>query len=72
MSRKVEFHGKDKDGKHVNGMIRSESRSVEELRLAIRNTLIQAGIDVNEQDIEVMGIVPWGETRIIQMSGEET
>ena len=62
--RKVEFTGRDKDGTHLNGMIRSNSKSVLLLKEAIRRSLQEAGFDV--VDIEVMGVVPSGESAVIQ------
>ena len=62
--RKIEYSAKDKDGKDITGMVRSDLASVEKLRCAIRRALSEAGFDV--VSIEVHGIIPKGESRDIQ------
>lgn len=62
--RKVEFTGRDKDGTHLNGMIRSDSNSILFLKEAVRRSLQEAGFDV--VSVEIMGIVPMGESAVIQ------
>ena len=61
---KVEYSAKDKDGNDVTGMVRTSLNAVEELREAIRYALAEAGFDV--VDIEIHGIIPSGETRLMQ------
>ena len=67
--RKIEYSATDKHGKDITGMVRSDSKVVEELRVAVRKALMEAGFEV--ESVEIHGLVPYGETRIIQMDGAD-
>jgi len=63
-ARKIEYSAKGKNGEEITGMVRSDLKAVEALREAVRKSLSEAGFDV--VSVEVHGIIPRGETRIMQ------
>jgi len=67
--KRIEYSAKDKDGKDITGMVRSDLKAVEALRNAVHASLSEAGFDVAVEAVRIHGYVPWGETRIIQMDG---